>query len=268
LKIALIAPPFIAVPPGDYGGTELFVAHLAEGLQQLGVEVVVYANCESTVNAECRGIYEHSDWPIKNPEHAWIRALNHESWAVRDAASQCDIIHVQSAQAITFSRYTECPIVLTLHGPHDDKSVSFILFIRRSITFASVTSRITHHNGAPDAPPTVFCLTGWTSFQTLINTTYCRSRSMFRVRGSNSPSLVTGIFWDAFSAGGIISELLRSGFADHDVNAIGVLEGHAPAVSEFLLAIGLRSDVAAFYSDCFDDGAVLLLIRVNPPRRK
>ena len=91
---------------------------------------------------------------------------------------------------------------------------------------------------------------------------------MFRVRGSNSPSLVTGILWDAFSAGGIISELLRSGFADHDVNAIGVLEGHAPAVSEFLLAIGLPSDVAAFYGDFFDDGAVLLLIRVNPPRRK
>ena len=29
LKIALIAPPFIAVPPENYGGTELFVAHLA-----------------------------------------------------------------------------------------------------------------------------------------------------------------------------------------------------------------------------------------------
>ena len=31
----------IAVPPADYGGTELFLAHLAEGLQQLGLEVVV-----------------------------------------------------------------------------------------------------------------------------------------------------------------------------------------------------------------------------------
>jgi glycosyltransferase involved in cell wall biosynthesis len=128
LKIALIAPPFIAVPPGDYGGTELFVAHLAEGLQQLGVEVVVYVNRESKVKAKCRGIYEHSDWPIKNPEHAWIRALNHEAWAVHDAARHCDIIHVQSAQAITLSRFTECPIVLTLHGPHDAKLSEFYAF--------------------------------------------------------------------------------------------------------------------------------------------
>jgi hypothetical protein len=139
LKIGLIAAPFIAVPPGDYGGTELFVAHLAEGLQQLGVEVVVYANCESKVKAECRGIYEHSDWAIKNPEHAWIRALNHESWAVHDAASHCDIIHVQSAQAIALSRFIERPMVLTLHGPHDAKFSEFYAFIPRSITFALVT---------------------------------------------------------------------------------------------------------------------------------
>jgi hypothetical protein len=51
VKIALIAAPFIAVPPTDYGGTELFVAHLAEGLQDAGAEVVVYANGESAVGA-------------------------------------------------------------------------------------------------------------------------------------------------------------------------------------------------------------------------
>jgi glycosyltransferase involved in cell wall biosynthesis len=125
LKVALIAPPFIAIPPADYGGTELFVAHLAEGLQQLGIEVVVYTNRESTVNAECRWIYEQSDWPIKNAEHAFIRDLNHESWAVRDAVAHCDILHVQSAAAIALSRFIETPMVLTLHGPHDSKLSEF-----------------------------------------------------------------------------------------------------------------------------------------------
>src|ERR1700716_2539507 len=37
VKIALIVAPFIAVPPVDYSGTELFVAHLAEGLQKEGI---------------------------------------------------------------------------------------------------------------------------------------------------------------------------------------------------------------------------------------
>jgi hypothetical protein len=60
MKIALIAPPFISVPPADYGGTELFVAHLAEGLRKSGMEVVVYANGESTVDVERRWIFDHS----------------------------------------------------------------------------------------------------------------------------------------------------------------------------------------------------------------
>ena len=119
MKAAIIAAPFIPVPPADYGGTELFVAHLAEGLVRSGVEVVVYANGESTVNAERRWIYERAHWPIKVAERGWIRQINHESWAVHDAAQSCDIIHLQSAQACTLSRFIRQPVVLTLHGPHD-----------------------------------------------------------------------------------------------------------------------------------------------------
>lgn len=121
MRIALIAAPFIAVPPADYGGTELFVAHLAEGLKKSGVEVVVYTNGESTVNVERRSIYKNSQWPIKMSEQTWVKHLNHEAWAIEDAAKDCDVIHVQSAQAITFSRFVKRPMVLTLHGPHEPK---------------------------------------------------------------------------------------------------------------------------------------------------
>ena len=119
MKVALIAAPFISVPPADYGGTELFVAHLAEGLSREGVQVIVYANGESTVQTELRSIYPRSEWPIKIAENAWLRELNHESWAVHDAARECDIIHVQSAPAVTVSRFAKQPVVLTLHGPHE-----------------------------------------------------------------------------------------------------------------------------------------------------
>ena len=57
IRIALVAPPFIPVPPKRYGGTELFVANLACGLTKLGHEVVVYANGESKVPVEVRWIY-------------------------------------------------------------------------------------------------------------------------------------------------------------------------------------------------------------------
>lgn len=125
MKIALIAPPFISVPPGEYGGTELFIAQLSEGLQKAGAQVVVYANGESRVGAEVRWIYERSQWPIKVQEEAWLKDLNHESWAVRDAINGCDVIHFHTAQGLAFSRFASQPSILTLHGPHDAKLSEF-----------------------------------------------------------------------------------------------------------------------------------------------
>lgn len=125
MRIGLIAPPFIAVPPKDYGGTELFIAQLAEGLQKTGVEVVVYANGESTVNVERRWIYEHSQWPIRAEHHAALKDMDHTSWAVKDAARNCDVIHMHTAQGLTCSRFVGVPVVYTLHHPHDSKLSEF-----------------------------------------------------------------------------------------------------------------------------------------------
>jgi glycosyltransferase involved in cell wall biosynthesis len=125
MKIALIAPPFIAVPPKDYGGTELFIAQLAEGLQKTGVQVVVYANGESTVNVERRWTYEHSQWPIRGHHDVLLKDMDHTSWAVQDAERTCDVIHMHTAQGLTFSRFVSVPVIYTLHHPHQAKLSEF-----------------------------------------------------------------------------------------------------------------------------------------------
>jgi glycosyltransferase involved in cell wall biosynthesis len=119
VKVALILPPFIPVPPPDYGGTELFVAQLIEGLGRANIDVALYATGDSTVDTERHSLYATSEWPIKVPEQAWIREINHTSWAIEHAARSCDIIHVQSAQGLVFSRFNSRPFVMTLHGPHE-----------------------------------------------------------------------------------------------------------------------------------------------------
>lgn len=125
MRIALIAPPFIAVPPKDYGGTELFIAQLAEGLQKTGANVVVYANGESTVNVERRWTYEHSQWPIRGQDDALLKDMDHTSWAVQDAAQTCDVVHMQTAQGLTCSRFVSVPVVYTIHHPHQAKLSEF-----------------------------------------------------------------------------------------------------------------------------------------------
>ncbi len=115
MRVALIAPPFIEVPPREYGGTELFIGHLAEELQAQGVEVVLYSNGESTPSVENRWLYQHSQWPIKDVERAQLKDLDHTTWAVADAQRDCDIIHLNTAQGLVCSRFVRKPIVYTLH---------------------------------------------------------------------------------------------------------------------------------------------------------
>jgi glycosyltransferase involved in cell wall biosynthesis len=116
----------------------LFVAHLAQGLRQAGTDVVVYTNGESTVNVERRCLYERSEWPVRIAEQAWIKELNHAGWAIRDAARDCDIVHVQSSQGLAFSRFLDRQMVLTLHNPYN-KSLSEYYVHYPEVQFVSIS---------------------------------------------------------------------------------------------------------------------------------
>lgn len=115
MKIALVAPPFIPVPPKRYGGTELFIAHLAVGLLALGHEVVVYGNGESDLPCEVRSLYKTSEWPITFETPSILKDLNHTSWACRDAAGDFDVVHLNNAPGLAFSRLLPEPVVYTIH---------------------------------------------------------------------------------------------------------------------------------------------------------
>lgn len=125
MKIALIAPPFIAVPPRKYGGTELFIAELAKALAKKGVEVVLYANGASTVPVETRWIFEKEDWPISGGIESSLKSLVHSSWAVKDASSEADIVHLNMAPGLSFSRFVSTPFVYTVHHPFEQALTQF-----------------------------------------------------------------------------------------------------------------------------------------------
>lgn len=128
MRVALVAPPFIPVPPRKYGGTELFVAHLAEGLQKIGIDVVVYANGESTVSTELRWLYDRAQWPIEGEVFSNLADINHTAWAIRDAQEHCDLIHVNSVPALALSRLTPVPFVYTVHHVHEEALSNFYAY--------------------------------------------------------------------------------------------------------------------------------------------
>jgi glycosyltransferase involved in cell wall biosynthesis len=118
IRIALIAPPFISVPPKRYGGTELFVANLARGLTKLGHDVVVYANGESEVPVEVRWIYATAQWPITGEFSETLKEMRQTAWAVRDAADGCDIVQVNNLFGVPYGDFTSVPLVHTIHHEH------------------------------------------------------------------------------------------------------------------------------------------------------
>jgi glycosyltransferase involved in cell wall biosynthesis len=128
MKIALIAPPFIPVPPKVYGGTELFIAQLAEGLKSRGLDVVVYANGESTVGVPVRFLYEKPQWPIQGEIYDNLKDINHTTWAVAEAARECDLVHLNNTPGLPSSRYVDLPFVHTIHHPCDPGLSEFYRF--------------------------------------------------------------------------------------------------------------------------------------------
>lgn len=123
MRIALISTPFVAVPPKLYGGTELVVHELADGLVARGHHVELFATGDSRTTAELRWLYPHAQWP---PE--MLADLDHVSWAMEQVAERgsFDLIHAHSAVALGCARLVPgIPMVYTLHHERDEQLSAF-----------------------------------------------------------------------------------------------------------------------------------------------
>ena len=119
MRVALIGPPFIEIPPRRYGGTELFIGNLARELCRRGEEVVVYGNGDSSLPCPVRWRYPHGDWPCESSVRAQLKNADHTAWAVRDALEFADVIHLNDIVGLPFTMFTDVPTVLTIHHPHE-----------------------------------------------------------------------------------------------------------------------------------------------------
>jgi glycosyltransferase involved in cell wall biosynthesis len=116
LRIALVAPPWFPVPPEAYGGIELVVALLADGLVRAGHDVTLFASGDSRTTATLCAAYEHapSEW-IGNAYHE----LRH-SLGCFGRASDFDLVHDHTGMlGLILGGVVATPLVHTVHGPVD-----------------------------------------------------------------------------------------------------------------------------------------------------
>jgi hypothetical protein len=76
----------------------------------------------------------------------------------------------------------------------------------------------------------------------------------------SAEGVVSAIFWEGLSANSAVNALLRRGFRDDEVYAVGVLSGSPPDFGDFFASVGISAREAAYCHECFQDGAILLIV--------
>jgi glycosyltransferase involved in cell wall biosynthesis len=118
MRIGLLAPPMIPIPPPAYAGTERIVAVLADELDRRGHDVTLLASGDSRSPGKLIPIVAESLWK-QNREGGmpWYQLAAAVAW--RDQG-RFDIIHSHLEGAgLLMARYGDIPILSTMHGRLD-----------------------------------------------------------------------------------------------------------------------------------------------------
>ena len=120
MRIGLIAPPWVPVPPPAYGGTELVIDNLARGLKELGHDVRLFTVGEPTCPVPTEYLYREPRAPIgiSIVESAHVVAAY-------EALADVDLIHdhtLLGPLVAGTAGVRRPPVVTTNHGPFTDET--------------------------------------------------------------------------------------------------------------------------------------------------
>ncbi len=123
LRIGLLSPPMLPVPPLKYAGTERIVAALATGLHERGHAVTLFAPGDSKAPVELVPTVPRSLWSTgyRGDISSYMNVTLAKAWAQHD---RFDVIHSHiEALGFLFARLCPTPVVSTLHGRLDTSGV-------------------------------------------------------------------------------------------------------------------------------------------------
>jgi glycosyltransferase involved in cell wall biosynthesis len=141
MKIALVAPPWVAVPPIAYGGTEAVVDRLARGFVREGHEVTLITTGDSTCPVNKRWVFDVAQTDRMGTVSVELRHVLFAYEHVQDA----DIVHDHSligpvhAATAGFDN-----VVTTNHGPFDPESSDTYRHIADRIPILAIS----HHQAS------------------------------------------------------------------------------------------------------------------------
>jgi glycosyltransferase involved in cell wall biosynthesis len=116
LKVAVLSPVWFPVPPTGYGGIELVVSLLADGLADAGHEVTLFASGDSLTKASLRYVFERAPSELIGRS---LPELRHAMACYR-RADEFDVINDHSGiTGAALGGLVDTPVLHTVHGPLD-----------------------------------------------------------------------------------------------------------------------------------------------------
>lgn len=169
MKVGLISPPWLAVPPPAYGGSESVIDQLARGLAAAGHDVLLAAAGGSScpvpqVNPIAEPATERMGESIV--ELSYVVRAYQELGDVGSGGTGVDIVHDHTlAGPMSVCRPRKIPVVTTNHGPFDDGFLDIYRAVSRDVHVVAISvsqaslargvriARVIHHGLDIDQVP-------------------------------------------------------------------------------------------------------------------
>lgn len=144
LRIGIIAPPWIPIPPTAYGGTELVIDGLCTGLKALGHDVTLFTTGDATCPVGRAFLFDHSD-----PDRmgSAVLELRHVAAAydALDDLDDLDIVHDHTLAGLFLSQMHHVPVVTTNHGPFDNDLTDLYRRVGRTVPIIAISNDQASH---------------------------------------------------------------------------------------------------------------------------
>jgi glycosyltransferase involved in cell wall biosynthesis len=130
MRIGIVAPVWIPVPPKGYGGIELVVSLLTEELVARGHDVTLFASGDSETKGTLRSAFETAPtdhlWEVE-PDATHVGSAYRYAGTAYEAGEGFDLIHDHTNHlGVAFAASVPSPVVHTVHMVLDERRRDFL----------------------------------------------------------------------------------------------------------------------------------------------
>jgi len=138
MRVVLVAPPWVPVPPPAYGGTEAVIDTLARGLMAAGHDVLLFASGDSTCPVPVASVYREAVGMVPNASAAEIG----HSYRAYEAALDfdADIIHDHTTVGPIYAMARRQVVTVTTnHGPFAGELLDVYRALRGQVPIVAIS---------------------------------------------------------------------------------------------------------------------------------